>query len=163
MTTRLYYTDAYRTQFVARVMERLTWEGRPAVVLDQTLFYPTSGGQPADRGVLNETPVLDVVVRESDGAIIHITADEPEQELLEGTIDWPRRFDHMQQHTGQHILSAAFERLLDADTVGFHLGTQIARWTSPAPGWSRKPPERSRNWPIRSSGKTEPSSPACHL
>jgi len=126
MTTRLYYTDAYRTQFVARVMERLTWEGRPAVVLDQTLFYPTSGGQPADRGVLNETPVLDVVVRESDGAIIHITADEPEQELLEGTIDWPRRFDHMQQHTGQHILSAAFERLLDADTVGFHLGTQIS-------------------------------------
>ncbi len=126
MGTRLYYTDAYLTHFVARVRERLTWEGHPAVVLDQTLFYPTSGGQPADRGVLSGTPVLDVIVRESDGAIIHVTAGEIEQELLEGTIDWPRRFDHMQQHTGQHILSAAFERLLNADTVGFHLGTQVS-------------------------------------
>ncbi|MCX7683297.1 MAG: DHHA1 domain-containing protein [Anaerolineae bacterium] len=126
MTTRLYYTEPYRVHFTAQVRERLSWEGHPAVILDQTLFYPTSGGQPADRGALNGIPVLDVTVRESDGAVVHILADELREERLEGAIDWPRRFDHMQQHTGQHLLSAAFERVLGADTVGFHLGTQVS-------------------------------------
>lgn len=126
MTTRLYYTDPYRVHFTANVLERLVWDGRPAVILDQTLFYPTSGGQPADRGVLGGVPVLDVVVRESDGAVVHILAGEVQGYFLEGTIDWPRRFDHMQQHTGQHLLSAAFERVLDADTVSFHLGAQVS-------------------------------------
>ncbi len=139
MTERLYYTDSYCTSFSARVIERLTWDDRPAIVLDRTAFYPTSGGQPADRGTLGGVvTVVDVAVREEDGAIVHVLfsplpalgrgrgrGDLPEAEVA-GEVDWPRRFDHMQQHTGQHILSAAFERLLDADTVGFHLGTEAS-------------------------------------
>lgn len=127
MTLRLYYTDAYCASFSSRVLERLTWNDRPAVVLECTAFYPTSGGQPADRGTLDGVQVLDVVVREGDDAVVHILeralADKKE---IEGEIDWPRRFDHMQQHTGQHIVSAAFERLFDADTVGVHLGAELS-------------------------------------
>ena len=127
MTERLYYADAYCTCFSARVIERVTWDGRPAVVLDRTVFYPTSGGQPADLGMLGGVAVVDVQARRDD-AIIHVlesTLPEDGKEI-EGKIDWPRRFDHMQQHTGQHVLSAAFERILDADTVGFHLGTDVS-------------------------------------
>ncbi len=139
MTERLYYADSYCTRFSARVIERLTWEGHPAVVLDCTAFYPTSGGQPADRGTLDETAVLDVVVREEDGANVHVLEcalpgpSSPGKGdgagvgyEVAGVLDWPRRFDHMQQHTGQHVLSAAFEQVLDADTVGFHLGVEVS-------------------------------------
>ena len=76
MTERLYYTNAYCTRFSARVTERLAWEGHPAVVLDRTAFYPISGGQPADRGTLDSVPVLDVVVREEDGAVVHILPED---------------------------------------------------------------------------------------
>ena len=130
MTERLYYTDAYCTGFSARVVERLAWGGRPAVVLDRTAFYPASGGQPADRGTLGGLAVRDVVVREEDGAIVHVLERALRTADVEGVLDWSSRFDHMQQHTGQHILSAAFEQVLDADTVGFHLRSC-----------------RSRNWP----------------
>jgi alanyl-tRNA synthetase len=124
MTERLYYADSYCTCFSARVIETCTWEEHPAAVLDRTAFYPTSGGQPADRGTLGGAAVLDVVVREKDDVIVHVLERALAKVGVEGTIDWPRRFDHMQQHTGQHILSAAFEQLLDADTVGFHLGAE---------------------------------------
>ncbi len=123
---RLYYADPYLTRFQARVVERLTWEGRPAVVLDRTAFYPTSGGQPADRGTLSGVGVVDVVVRDEDGAILHLLEGDRLPEQVTGEIDWARRFDHMQQHTGQHLLSAACERLLDADTVSFHLGAEVS-------------------------------------
>lgn len=128
MTERLYYTDSYRTCFSARVVEQLAWDDHPAVVLDRTAFYPTSGGQPADRGTLGKITVLDVVAREEDSAIVHVLERAmPEAgSEVEGVLDWPRRFDHMQQHTGQHILSAAFEQVLDADTIGFHLGTEVS-------------------------------------
>lgn len=140
MTERLYYADSYLARFSARVVERLTCDGRHAVVLDRTAFYPTSGGQPADRGTLGSAlspskggvVVLDVVVREKDGEIVHVLSGDPfgfpkaKGTEVEGEVDWPRRFDHMQQHTGQHILSAAFERMLDADTVGFHLGVEAS-------------------------------------
>ncbi|MBE9507287.1 MAG: alanyl-tRNA editing protein, partial [Chloroflexi bacterium] len=128
MTKRLYYSDSYCTRFSARVIEQLTWEGRPAVVLDDTAFYPSSGGQPADRGTLGGITVLDVVVREQDGAIVHVLEHPLSEAKAEGVLDWPRRFDHMQQHTGQHILSAACEQVLDADadTVGFHLGAETS-------------------------------------
>ncbi len=125
-TVRLYYTDPYQTRFSARVVERLEWEGHPAVVLDRTAFYPTSGGQPSDRGGLNGVPVIGVEIQEADGAVIHILEDSLPDNEVAGEIDWPRRFDHMQQHTGQHLLSAACERLLDADTVSFHLGAETS-------------------------------------
>ncbi len=127
MTERLYYADAYCRRFSAHVAERLTWGGQPAVVLDRTVFYPASGGQPADRGALGGVAVPDVVARE-DGAVVHVLEHPlPESEGdIAGEIDWLRRFDHMQQHTGQHVLSAAFEQVLDADTVGFHLGAEVS-------------------------------------
>lgn len=127
MTQRLYYRDAYLTTFTARIIERLTHDGRPAVVLDQTAFYPTGGGQPHDTGALNDVPVVNVIERESstDGAIIHVLAADIAAEQVNGALDWTRRFDHMQQHTGQHILSQAFVRAAQAATVGFHLGTDI--------------------------------------
>jgi alanyl-tRNA synthetase len=127
MTERVYYTDAYCTSFTARVVEQLTWDDQPAVVLDRTAFYPTSGGQPADRGTLDGVAVTDVVVREKDAAIVHVLERAVlATKAVRGELDWHRRFDHMQQHTGQHILSAAFGQLLDADTVGFHLGTEMS-------------------------------------
>ncbi|MBN1976432.1 MAG: alanyl-tRNA editing protein [Anaerolineae bacterium] len=127
MTERLYYTDAYCTCFSARVIERVTWDGRPAVVLDRSAFYPASGGQPADQGALGGVAVVDVQVRQDD-AVVHVLESPlpKDGKEIEGEIDWPRRFDHMQQHTGQHVLSAAFGRVLDADTVGFHLGTDVS-------------------------------------
>jgi alanyl-tRNA synthetase len=129
---RLYYDNPYLTRFSARVVERLLEEERPAVVLDRTAFYPTGGGQPHDTGVLREAgssrevAVLDVVERESDGAILHVLAGPVEAEEVEGEIDWVRRFDLMQQHTGQHILSAAFVERFGANTVGFHLSGEYA-------------------------------------
>lgn len=125
MTDRLYYTDPYLRAFDAtidRVEER---DGRVLVHLDRTAFYPTSGGQPFDTGLLGGSRVLDVV-DEDDGSIVHVVEQtglwQPGREA-HGEIDWARRFDHMQQHTGQHLLSAAFEREAGARTLSFHLGT----------------------------------------
>jgi alanyl-tRNA synthetase len=122
MTQRLYYTEPYRTRFTAQVIEQLDWDSHPAVVLDRTAFYPTSGGQPHDRGSLGHAQVLEVVEREIDRAIVHVLSGQLAPDEVQGQIDWQRRFDHMQQHTGQHILSAAFWQQIGADTVGFHLG-----------------------------------------
>jgi alanyl-tRNA synthetase len=130
---RRYYTDAYTTAFDATVIERLTWQDRPAVVLDQTYFYPTSGGQPHDRGTLDGANVLDVTVRDADGAVLHVLDAPPRSERVTGKIDWQRRFDHMQQHTGQHVLSQAFVRVAGATTVGFHLGEDYAAIDLDAP------------------------------
>jgi alanyl-tRNA synthetase len=138
MTDRLYYADSYLTHFTARVVERLTWDGHPAVILDRTAFYPTSGGQPSDRGHLSGVPVLGAEVREPDGAVVHILAAPLPDDEVTGEIDWPRRFDHMQQHTGQHLLSAACEQLLDADTVSFHLGAEVSTIDLNAPRLSRQ-------------------------
>ncbi|HDQ73390.1 MAG TPA: hypothetical protein ENN19_15050 [Chloroflexi bacterium] len=126
MTERLYDDDAYCARFCARIVDCSTWEDQPAVVLDRTAFYPLGGGQPADSGSLSGVPVVDVFSRETDDAIVHLLANAPpfgEGAEVEGQVDWDRRFDHMQQHTGQHILSAAFEQVLNAGTVGFHLGS----------------------------------------
>ncbi len=103
-----------------------TLDGRPAVTLDTSAFYPTSGGQPNDLGVLGEARVLDVI--ESDaGEVWHVLDREMAPGTpVHGVVDWVRRFDHMQQHTGQHILSGAFDRLHRARTVGFHLGAVVS-------------------------------------
>lgn len=124
MTDRLYYDDAYLTEFSARIVERLTVGGQPAVVLDRTAFYPTGGGQPHDTGLIAEATVLDVFTREEDAAVVHVLAEEVSGDEVTCCVDWTRRFDHMQHHTGQHILTRAFEQVAAAHTVGFHLGNE---------------------------------------
>lgn len=124
MTTRLYYQDPYLKTFNATVTERLLIDNRIAVVLDQTAFYPTGGGQLCDRGKLNGSAVVEVVERPEDGAILHFLAEEVWDDAVRGEIDWPRRFDHMQQHGGQHILTQSFAQSAGAQTVAFHLGQE---------------------------------------
>jgi alanyl-tRNA synthetase len=126
MTDRLYYTDAYQTEFDADVTACAPAGDRFAVTLSATAFYPTSGGQPHDLGRLGGRAVLDVV-DEEDGRLVHLV-DGPLDigARVHGALDWTRRFDHMQQHTGQHVLSAAFETICKARTESFHLGTASA-------------------------------------
>jgi alanyl-tRNA synthetase len=121
-TGRLYYTDCYLREFEARLLRSEAAPGGFKVYLDRTAFYPTSGGQPADAGTLAGVEVVDVV--DEGEEIAHLLRRAPEQELVTGKIDWARRFDHMQQHTGQHILSAAFEKVGEYKTVSFHLGEE---------------------------------------
>ena len=125
MTERLYFADSYLTSFTARVTARTDREGWPAVALDRSAFYPEGGGQPADRGILNGVPVLDVQ-SDDTGTVWHTLASPLDADQVEATVDWTRRFDHMQQHHGQHLLSAAFEELFGLKTVAFHLGADYA-------------------------------------
>jgi alanyl-tRNA synthetase len=122
MTARLYYREPQLRAFDATVVACDRREDRFAVALDSTAFYPTSGGQPFDTGRLGEATVLDVVEAE-DGRVLHVV-DRPlaAGARVHGEIDWTRRLDHMQQHTGQHVLSAAFDRVHGVRTVSFHLG-----------------------------------------
>ena len=108
---RRYYDDTYTTRFEAAVAAAGEWQGRPAVELERTWFYPESGGQLPDRGTLGGSAVVDVQAAE-DGRVWHVVEGAlPPGAAVAGEIDWARRFDHMQQHTGQHVLSAAFERV----------------------------------------------------
>ncbi len=123
---RLYYTDAYLIEFDAVVRDVLKQDDKLIVTLDRTAFYPTSGGQPFDTGTLGDAQVLDVFDRDDD-TVGHVVDRELEKNSrVRGHVEWVRRFDHMQQHTGQHLLSAAFEREVGAKTVSFHLGTSGA-------------------------------------
>jgi alanyl-tRNA synthetase len=125
MTERIYYTDAMARAFDAVVTG--VDEGGTRVTLDRTVFYPSSGGQPFDTGALGGARVVDVV--DAGDEIEHVLAAAAPfapGARVRGEIDWPRRFDHMQQHTGQHILSAAFDRALDVRTVSFHLGEAVS-------------------------------------
>src|ERR1044071_5731016 len=123
MTERLYYTDSHLTEFEARVTgvtERVS--GWTAITLDRTAFYPTGGGQASDTGTLNETRVVECIDAE-DKSVLHVVQGrglEVGASVL-GRVDWPRRLDHIQQHTGQHILSQAFIALFDAETRGFRM------------------------------------------
>ena len=121
----IYYTNPEQLEFDAQVVRAIQYADKPAVVLDDTAFYPTSGGQPFDTGFLDDARVLEVV--EEGGDILHVL-DRPlsADRRVRGRIDRDRRLDHMQQHTGQHILSAAFDRLSSARTVGFHLGAVVS-------------------------------------
>lgn len=123
-TKRLYFDDPYKTRFEAVVKEKSSYEEKPAVILDQTLFYPESGGQPCDKGHINGIPVLKVF--EEGEKIVHVLAQDIETDRITGTIDWDTRFDHMQQHSGQHILSQVFHRFLKGKTMSFHLGEKIS-------------------------------------
>jgi len=123
-TDRLYYTDCYLRVFEANVLAAEPTAGGVRVYLDRTAFYPESGGQPHDRGMISGIPVLDVI---DEGEVIaHVLQRSPQGARIVGEIDWARRFDHMQQHTGQHILSAAFERIGGYKTLSFHLGSEIS-------------------------------------
>jgi alanyl-tRNA synthetase len=152
VTSRLYYTDPYCRRFEAAVTKAFVHDGRPAALLDRTAFYPTSGGQPFDTGKLfkagraGEASGIDEPIgadeerRAPDGSalavietidvdddVVHIlSAPVIEGTTVRGEIEWTRRFDHMQQHTGQHILSAAFDRLFENRTVSFHMGADAS-------------------------------------
>ena len=122
---RLYHQDAYLTEFDAHLVEQFPLKKAWGVVLDRSAFYPTSGGQPYDTGTLNGVEVSDVFERDDAKAVVHVVSQKLDSDVVHGQVDWARRFDHIQQHTGQHILSHAFESLLDADTVGFHLSDDV--------------------------------------
>ena len=130
MSERLYYTDSYQSEFAAHITAVTTNNGRPAVVLDQSLFYPTSGGQPHDTGwlhsgILADCRVVDVLVTEQ-GKVLHVLSDtlsyEAVGQVVHGVIDWARRYDHMQQHAGQHLLSQVFYQRFGFETVSVHFG-----------------------------------------
>jgi alanyl-tRNA synthetase len=132
MTERLYYRDSFLREFDARV-ESCEREGeRWKVVLDRTAFYPTSGGQPHDLGKLSGVPVIEVADAEENN-VAHYTSAAIPAGAVHGEIDWARRLDHMQQHTGQHLLSAAFIELFKFPTVSFHLGKEISTIDLDAP------------------------------
>src|SRR5581483_6418364 len=120
MTERLYYRDSYLTEFRARVVDASP--DRKRVYLDRTAFYPTSGGQPFDSGQLGGACVQEVI--DEGERIAHVLSDGISESEVLGRIDRSRRFDHMQQHTGQHLLSAVLIEMFDAPTVGFHLGAE---------------------------------------
>lgn len=126
MTARLYYDNAYLREFAATVVAHGSVGGRAAVALDRSAFYPEGGGQPGDRGALNGLAVADV--QQEGGSVWHVLADADDLGRLAvgapvaGAIDWARRFDHMQQHCGQHLLTAAFLATSGLPTVAFHLG-----------------------------------------
>ena len=122
-TERLYYQDSHLVEFEARVIDKTDRvSGWTAVTLDRTAFYPTGGGQPSDTGTLNGERVLECIDDEENGVLHVIQGRAPEVgATVSGRIDWPRRLDHIQQHTGQHILSQAFVTLFNAPTRGFRV------------------------------------------
>jgi alanyl-tRNA synthetase len=125
MTVKQYYQDAYMKAFQTSIQDQQQDDTGWYVVLEQTLFYPTGGGQPHDTGTLKDKRVINV--EEVNGEIRHYI-EEPFEDIsgvFEGQIDWERRFDHMQQHAGQHILSAAFAEAFQYETISFHLGKEI--------------------------------------
>jgi alanyl-tRNA synthetase len=123
VTERLYLADSSLLAFEAEVLRVAPHGGRPAAVLDRTAFYPEGGGQPADRGTLGGVAVVDV--QEHEGEILHVLGGEAPAGRVEGHVDAARRRDHVQQHHGQHLLSAAFEARAGAKTLSFHLGEEV--------------------------------------
>lgn len=135
MTELLFQNNSYIRQFHSRIKKAIPLpNGSVGVVLEHTAFYPEGGGQPSDHGQINGLPVTDVYHEGTD--IIHVMSDLPPTETVEAAIDWARRFDHMQQHTGQHILSAACHELFGAATVGFHMGAQSSQIDLDLPGFT---------------------------
>jgi alanyl-tRNA synthetase len=144
-TERLYYNDPYLLEFDASVIETRGSSDRPSVVLDQTAFYPTSGGQPNDLGTINGVRVLDCVEEEATGAVVHILERSLETGPAHCLIDATRRADHMQQHSGQHVLSQAFVELFNWPTVSFHLGAVHCTIDLPAESVTREQAEQAED------------------
>ena len=122
MTKRTYYNDSYTIEFSAEITEQTFFNEQPAVVLATSYFYPESGGQPHDIGTIGPATVNNVQIRPADEAVLHILDQPLATGTYPATIDWQRRFDLMQQHSGQHILSRAFVNIAEAETVSFHVG-----------------------------------------
>jgi alanyl-tRNA synthetase len=139
LTERLYYRDCYLREFRARVVETAA-DGR--VYLDRTAFYPTSGGQSFDLGSLGGAAVREVIDEEDRVAHV-LVAPLAEGAEVDCVIDWGRRYDHMQQHTGQHLLSAVFEELFAIRTVSFHLGAESSTIDLDVPGLTPEQIERA--------------------
>ena len=124
MTEKLYYNDPFLKEFTATVLSCEQGKNGWQVVLDRTAFYPEGGGQPTDCGTLGDVAVTDV--REKEGVIVHTCDKElPVGDTVTGVIDWERRFDHMQQHSGEHMVSGIICARYGCDNVGFHLGKDI--------------------------------------
>ena len=123
-TRKLYYEDVYTKEFTAKVLECREGKKGYEIILDQTAFYPEGGGQPCDLGTLNDVEVLEV--HEKDGEIIHYTKEAIEAGSdVTGKIDWDRRFDLMQQHSGEHIVSGLVHAAYGYDNVGFHMSSDV--------------------------------------
>lgn len=149
LTRKLYYEDVFCTQFCATVLSCEPSGANFAVTLDATAFYPEGGGQPADRGALGGAYVLDV--HEKDGQIFHIvTAPLHVGEVVQGDIDRRRRVDHMQQHTGEHIVSGIVHAQYGYDNVGFHIGEQdvTVDFSGPLTPADLSEVERAANWVV---------------
>lgn len=123
-TEKLYFEDSYLKEFTAEILNVTPHGDQYAVILDRTAFYPEVGGQPADTGFINDIPVVDVI--EARDEILHILPTSIDTGKARCRIDWEKRFDHMQQHTGQHILSACFYKLCGGETNSFHIGKDSA-------------------------------------
>ena len=125
MTERIYYEHAYQTECESMVIECGQRNGYPALQLNRTVFYPTSGGQPNDTGQIASEAVVDVIVGD-DGNVWHLLTENASiptvGQTVDCIIDWDRRYDHMQQHTGQHLISQVFYQLLGYETVSVHFG-----------------------------------------
>lgn len=132
-TERLYYDDAFLREFDATVISCEPVGARWYIKLDRTAFYPASGGQPFDTGRLNDVAVVNVSDEHGDEIVHAAEKALVPGAAVHGVIDWPRRFDHMQQHTAQHMLSAAFIELFGFQTVSFHLGRDISTIDLAAP------------------------------
>ena len=121
-TKKLYFDDPYQIEFNSKVVRKFIHNNQPAVIIAQTCFYPESGGQPSDKGTINGIEVTGVI--EEDKNIIHLLDREVESDEIQGKIDWETRFDHMQQHAGQHVLSQSFYELVGGETLSFHMGNE---------------------------------------
>ena len=134
-TEKLYYLDTYLREFDAEILTKTALPGgKFSVTLDRTAFYPEGGGQPCDLGTLGGVPVIDV--RTVNGEIIHTTEGDPGDSTISGRLDWQRRFDHMQQHTGEHILSGILLTHFQAENVGFHLSATSCQIDATLPSLS---------------------------
>ena len=134
-TNRLFRENVYLRECDASIRSVSTREGKVLITLDQTIFFPTGGGQSCDLGTINDFAVVDVYEYEDD--IFHCVACAPDAlrvgDSVHLTLDWARRFDNMQRHCGEHILSGTFHRLFGAENVGFHIGAEAVRMDTSVP------------------------------
>lgn len=123
-TSRLYYEDVYKKEFTAKVLECREGKNGYRIILDASAFYPEGGGQPCDTGYLDDVKVVEV--HEKDGELLHYTEKALEVgKIVHGVIDWERRFDLMQQHSGEHMVSGLIHEAYGYDNVGFHMGSDV--------------------------------------